>query len=154
MGWSKAEWSQGKLLILLTELPLWVLGSSKVWLLVKGGAMWAESDPEPNRVLSHSRASRVQWWQQIPSTLLGKVMQGGRESNQKQEVAAPETGLQRGSEVYLGELSKDTETGCSKRWWKPNPWRHSRSGWMWLWATWSSCRCLWSMASESPFQLK
>lgn len=43
-------------------------------------------------------------------------MQGGRESNQKQEVAAPETGLQRGSEVYLGELSKDTETGCSKRW--------------------------------------
>jgi len=22
--------------------------------------------------------------------------------------------------------------------WKPHPWRHSRPGWMWLWAAWSA----------------
>jgi len=26
---------------------------------------------------------------------------------------------------------------CSKNW-VPHPWRHSRPGWMWLWAAWSS----------------
>ena len=28
-----------------------------------------------------------------------------------------------------------------KRRWMACPWRHSRSGWMGLWATWYSCRC-------------
>jgi len=31
-----------------------------------------------------------------------------------------------------------TGTGCSRRLWMPQPWRHSRPGWMWLWAAWSS----------------
>jgi len=26
-------------------------------------------------------------------------------------------------------------------WWMPDPWRHSRAGWRELWATWTSCRC-------------
>jgi len=30
-----------------------------------------------------------------------------------------------------------TKTGCPRRLWKPHPWRHSRQGWMWLWAAWS-----------------
>jgi len=34
-----------------------------------------------------------------------------------------------------------TGTGCPEVWWMPCPWRHSRSGWMGLWANWSSCRC-------------
>jgi len=32
-------------------------------------------------------------------------------------------------------------TGCPDMWWMPHLWRHSRSNWMGLWATWSSCRC-------------
>ena len=27
-------------------------------------------------------------------------------------------------------------TGCPRRLWMPHPWRHSRPGWMWLWAAW------------------
>jgi len=30
-----------------------------------------------------------------------------------------------------------TGTGCRRRLLMPNPWRHSRPGWMWLWAAWS-----------------
>ena len=31
---------------------------------------------------------------------------------------------------------------CRPEWWcMPSSWRHSRSGWMGLWANWSSCRC-------------
>jgi len=26
---------------------------------------------------------------------------------------------------------------CPRRLWMPHPWRHSRPGWMWLWAAWS-----------------
>jgi len=29
-----------------------------------------------------------------------------------------------------------TGTGCPRRLWMPHPWRHSRPGWMWLWAAW------------------
>ena len=29
-----------------------------------------------------------------------------------------------------------TGTGCLRRLWMPHPWRHSRPGWMWLWAAW------------------
>ena len=29
-------------------------------------------------------------------------------------------------------------TGCPERLWMPHPHRHSRPGWMWLWAAWSS----------------
>ena len=32
----------------------------------------------------------------------------------------------------------DTGTGCPRRLWMPHPWRHSRPGWMWLWAAWSA----------------
>ena len=28
-------------------------------------------------------------------------------------------------------------TGCPRRLWMSHPWRHSRPGWMWLWAAWS-----------------
>jgi len=35
---------------------------------------------------------------------------------------------------YLGR----TGTGCPRRLWMPHPWRHSRPGWMWLWAAWSA----------------
>ena len=28
-------------------------------------------------------------------------------------------------------------TGCPRRLWMPHPWKHSRPGWMWLWAAWS-----------------
>ena len=31
-----------------------------------------------------------------------------------------------------------TGTGCPRRVWMPHPWGHSRPGWMWLWAAWSS----------------
>jgi len=31
-----------------------------------------------------------------------------------------------------------TVTGCPHKLWMPHPWRHSRSGWMGLWATWPS----------------
>uniref|UniRef100_A0A669QTQ2 Coiled-coil-helix-coiled-coil-helix domain containing 3 n=1 Tax=Phasianus colchicus TaxID=9054 RepID=A0A669QTQ2_PHACC len=31
-----------------------------------------------------------------------------------------------------------TGTGCPRRLWMPHPWRHSRPGWMWLWAAWSA----------------
>ena len=36
-------------------------------------------------------------------------------------------------------------TGCPGRLWMPHPWRHSRPGWMWLWAAWSGGwqPCLW-----------
>ena len=34
-----------------------------------------------------------------------------------------------------------TGTGCPEMWQMPHPWRHSKSGWMGLWAIWSSCRC-------------
>ena len=30
-----------------------------------------------------------------------------------------------------------TGTSCPRRLWVPHPWRHSRPGWMWLWAAWS-----------------
>ena len=30
-----------------------------------------------------------------------------------------------------------TKTGCPRRLWTPHPWKHSRPGWMWLWAAWS-----------------
>jgi len=34
-------------------------------------------------------------------------------------------------------------TGCPRRLWMPHPWRHSRPGWMWLWAAcsggWQPC---------------
>ena len=30
-----------------------------------------------------------------------------------------------------------TGIGCPRRLWMPHPWRHSRPGWMWLWAAWS-----------------
>jgi len=30
-----------------------------------------------------------------------------------------------------------TGTGCPRRLWMPHSWRHSRPGWMWLWAAWS-----------------
>ena len=29
-------------------------------------------------------------------------------------------------------------TGCPSRLWMPHPCRHSRPGWMWLWAAWSA----------------
>jgi len=29
-------------------------------------------------------------------------------------------------------------TGCPRRLWVPHPCRHSRPGWMWLWAAWSA----------------
>ena len=29
-------------------------------------------------------------------------------------------------------------TGCPRRLWMPHPCRHSRPGWMWLWAAWSA----------------
>jgi len=29
-------------------------------------------------------------------------------------------------------------TGCPRRLWMTHPWRHSRPGWMWLWADWSA----------------
>jgi len=29
-------------------------------------------------------------------------------------------------------------TRCPRRLWMPHPWRHSRPGWMWLWAAWSA----------------
>ena len=32
-------------------------------------------------------------------------------------------------------------TGCPERALMPHPWKHSRSGWMRLWATWSDWRC-------------
>jgi len=35
----------------------------------------------------------------------------------------------------------NTGTGCPERWWMPHPWKHSSSGWMGLWATWSSGGC-------------
>jgi len=35
----------------------------------------------------------------------------------------------------------ETGTGCPVRLWMPPPWKHSRPGWMGLWATWSSGRC-------------
>ena len=31
-----------------------------------------------------------------------------------------------------------TGTGCLQRLWMLHPWRHSRPGWMWLWAAWSA----------------
>ena len=34
-----------------------------------------------------------------------------------------------------------TGAGCPVRWRVPHPWRHSRSGWMGLWAPWCGCRC-------------
>ena len=30
-----------------------------------------------------------------------------------------------------------TGTGCPRSLWMSHPWRHSRPGWMWLWASWS-----------------
>jgi len=39
-------------------------------------------------------------------------------------------------------------TGWPERWWMPYPWKHSRSGWMGLWATWWCWRCpcsLWGL---------
>ena len=29
-------------------------------------------------------------------------------------------------------------TGCPRRLWMPHPCRHSRPGWMWLWAAWAA----------------
>jgi len=37
-----------------------------------------------------------------------------------------------------GTRNSHTGTGCPRRLWMPPPWRHSRPGWMWLWAAWSS----------------
>ena len=31
-----------------------------------------------------------------------------------------------------------TGTGCPRRLWMPHPCRHSRPGWMWLWAAWAA----------------
>ena len=42
----------------------------------------------------------------------------------------------------------DTGTGCPVKLWMPPPWKHSRPGWVGLWATWSRGRC------PSHFQLK
>jgi len=51
-------------------------------------------------------------------------------------------------------------TGCPERLWMLPLWRHSRPGWIGLWATWSSgkCPCLWqgfgTRWSSSSFQHK
>ena len=54
-----------------------------------------------------------------------------------------------------------TGTGCPGRLWMPHPWRHSRPGWMWLWAAWSMVgdpahskgvetrRSLWSFSTQA-----
>jgi len=34
-----------------------------------------------------------------------------------------------------------TGTGCPEKLWMFPPWKCSRPGWMWLWATWSNGRC-------------
>jgi len=36
----------------------------------------------------------------------------------------------------------DTGPCYPEKWWMPHPWKCSNSGWMELWAIWSSGRCL------------
>ena len=55
----------------------------------------------------------------------------------------------------------DTGTDCAERWWMSHPWKHSRSGWTGLWATWRSRRCPCSLQGgwtrltfKGPFQPK
>ena len=43
---------------------------------------------------------------------------------------------------YKQEIKRDSGTGCPVRLWMSQPWKHSRPGWMGLWATWSRGRCL------------
>ena len=38
---------------------------------------------------------------------------------------------------FFTQRVEHTGTGCPRRLWMPHPWRHSRPGWMWLWAAWS-----------------
>ena len=44
----------------------------------------------------------------------------------------------------------------TRRLWMPHPWRHSRPGWMWLWAAWAAgwqpCRGLELDDHSGPFQ--
>jgi len=35
-------------------------------------------------------------------------------------------------------MGNGTGTGCPRRLWMPHPCRHSRPGWMWLWAAWAA----------------
>ena len=44
-------------------------------------------------------------------------------------------------EVFYNNGGEALEQVCPERWWMPHPWKHPRSGWMGLRATWSRCRC-------------
>ena len=53
----------------------------------------------------------------------------------------------------------NTGTGCSEKLWMPRLWKHSRTGWTGLWATWSSWWCPCSLQGgldyltfKGPFQ--
>jgi len=41
-------------------------------------------------------------------------------------------------EVFHPEGGDALEQVAQRRLWMPHPWRHSKPGWMWLWAAWSA----------------
>jgi len=51
-------------------------------------------------------------------------------------------------EISVAKKSRANMLCYPERWWMPHPWKHSRSGWMGLWATWSSWRCPYSWFYE------
>ena len=38
---------------------------------------------------------------------------------------------------FFTQRVEHTGTGCPRRLWLSHCWRHSRPGWMWIWAAWS-----------------
>jgi len=44
--------------------------------------------------------------------------------------------LRQEAEVRYEEEALHVAGGNARRLWMPHPWRHSRPGWMWLWAAW------------------
>jgi len=63
-------------------------------------------------------------------------------STAKEKALHSQPGAEEGMGVIEGSFSHrgwwHTGKGCPRRLWMPHPWRHSRPGWMWLWAAWSS----------------
>ena len=59
--------------------------------------------------------------------------------------------------VEVSDHGSNTTTVLYMRLWMPHPWRHSRPGWMWLWAAWSGGwrPCPWGLKPDDiwgPFQ--
>lgn len=120
MGWSKAQWIQGKQFILLIESPPQVSGSCRVCLFPERKGTGSQGWPQ-HRQCPHQGGSSPTAPEQgkaagsIDCPRWGKAMNQVqhpfRESSQEQKETGIETRLQCGSKVHPGGMAEDMTEG-------------------------------------------